>query len=116
MMTFVLEGEEPEPFGNTREWAKWMRENDRAVGFTRVGTIMICTEFLGMDDVLPGETPALWETVIMKPGGEMLWQRYRTMREARAGHRRAVALVREELAVSELDEIELRGWRDEQGF
>ena len=86
---------------NIKEMNKWVKvfENNNSymvIQQTEVShEIRISTVFLGINHNFRGTTPILFETMIF--GGEYdrhMW-RYTNIKKARAGHRRALALVME---------------------
>ena len=82
-------------------WARWIEEHQKQcrIGFFRAGKMWVSTLFLGVDHNYSNEgSPILWETMISggKHDGKM-W-RHTSLAAARAGHRRAVEMVKEELA------------------
>ncbi len=92
---------EPAPCEDILAWARWYESADRKVAFDRVGEARVSTVFLAIDHGIPWpmgkHSPILDETMVF--GGEHdLWQdRYCSAAEARAGHARVVARLREGL-------------------
>jgi hypothetical protein len=72
------------------QWAKLFGD-ERHIGDTDVGNVRISTVWLGIDYRFP---PLIFETMIF--GGDLneYQERYATEQEARAGHERAVELVK----------------------
>lgn len=55
------------------KWARWMKEENRKVGRTRIGKSLVSTVFLGTDHNLQGRgAPILWETMVF--GGPLSMQ------------------------------------------
>lgn len=67
----------------------------KQVAMTTVGRTMVSTVWLGLDHNYSGGPPLIFETMIFGgPNDGDMW-RYATEEEAKAGHERVVALVRE---------------------
>ena len=92
---YMLEGTVAVPCEDVRTWAKWFETANRHVAKNQIGAVRVSTVFLGLDHSFDEGPPLLFETMIF--GGthdEEQW-RYATWDEAVAGHRKAVALVKE---------------------
>ena len=87
---------EPEECDDVKQWALFMRDENRIVEQTMVGTIKVSTVFLGLDHSLSDGPPLLWETMIFGGllDGEM--DRYYCLDSAQLGHEQTVARVKEE--------------------
>lgn len=81
--------------GNPISGMQWARlfEDERHIGDDRIGDVRISTVWIGLDLGLQAP-PLIFETMVFDEEGD--WSvRYATEREAREGHARVVALVRE---------------------
>ena len=79
-----------------RKMVKWSRMfvSRRAVQQTTVSpTIKVSTVFLGLNHGFFCTTPILFETMIFGGEHHMAMWRYTNIKKARAGHRKALALV-----------------------
>ena len=88
------------------EWGRWFETADRHLAKTTVGDLEISTVFLGLDHAFLSGSPLLWETMIFVKGKGGTWppddefqERYSTFDEAKAGHERAVQMVKEKLVL-----------------
>lgn len=102
---------EPEPL----KWAAWYEKADRVVQQDRLfasddeelvesldpsnGPVLVSTVFLGLDHgYSEGQPPVLWETMVFNcPELEDYTDRYTSQQDAKEGHRKIVAMVREKL-------------------
>lgn len=75
-------------------WGRWMGEGPRHVGDVTKKGVRVSTVFLGLDHNYGLGEPILWETMIFGNNVGDIMCRYRTMNQAREGHRQAVKLVR----------------------
>lgn len=93
---YILKGQIAVACEDLVTWATWFEQADRKVARTMVGDVRISTVFLGLDhSFFEHGPPTLFETMIF--GGvhnQDMW-RYATWQEAEAGHKLAVALVKE---------------------
>lgn len=87
------------------EWIKiTMGRNGRHVGLTRVQsgghTYTVSTVLLGLDHGYGGGRPVIFETMVFKDHSseDLEMDRYCTLAEAKAGHRRMVRQVRKTMA------------------
>ena len=76
-------------------WAQWFETAERHVAKDVVtlkhgGIFKVSTVFLGLDHAWFATAPVLWETMIFGGPLDQFCERYRSVREARAGHRRAL--------------------------
>jgi len=81
-------------------WARWIETHRKQcrVGFFKVGTVWTSTLFLGLDHNYSGEgLPLLWETMIFGGKHNQRTWRHASLAAARAGHRRAVEMIKEQL-------------------
>lgn len=78
------------------KWVEWIENADRFIDQTQVSReVRVSTEFLGIDHNLVSlGDPILFETMIF--GGKFDgWQyRFRTLKEAKAGHAETVRMAR----------------------
>ena len=82
------------------EWAQWLETNfdHKRIAYEEFGPVRVSTVFIGLDyNFLPEGPPLLFETMIFKGKHDQYQERYATFEEAKAGHEKAVALVKESL-------------------
>jgi len=77
------------------EWARAFEADDRHVGDDRIGEAHVSTVWLGLDHSFGEGPPLIFETMIFGGPHEEYCERYSTEEEARAGHERIVAALRE---------------------
>ena len=78
------------------KWAIWFENNDRRVAVDDINGVRISTVFLGTDHSwLEDEPPLLFETMIFGGEHDEYQERHTTADEARAGHDRAVRIVKD---------------------
>jgi hypothetical protein len=78
------------------KWAHWFEKADRHVGLTLVGDVKVSTVFLGLDHNWGKQGPPIvFETMIFGGKHDQYQERYCTWDEALAGHKQALALVKE---------------------
>ena len=96
-MTFYRLDDHGEPVAcrDVLEWAIWFETADRAVAQDRIGRVYVSTVFLGLEYPEFGGGSTLFETMIFGGPLDGSCERYRTRREALAGHARLVAAVRQ---------------------
>ncbi len=77
------------PVSDVKAWGKAM-DCCRRIAFDRVGKIEVSTVFLGLDHSFGGGgEPVLFETMVFGDGGgDEIQQRYCTLEEAKAGHKK----------------------------
>jgi hypothetical protein len=79
-------------------WAKWLstRGGNRHVAYDALpGGVTVSTIFLGVNhNFMDRGPPVLWETMILGGAADRYQERYSSLKEAAAGHKRAVALAR----------------------
>lgn len=82
-----------------RKWAMWFQTAERHVIQSRFGKeILVSTVFLGTNHNWFNEgDPILFETMIFGGEHDQYQERYRTVEEARDGHKVAVKLVMKSL-------------------
>lgn len=80
---------------NEKEWAEWFNKSNRVVDQTQIGgKVMVHTVFLGIDHNFDGQgEPILFETVVFGGEHEGVSQRYRTLFEAKNGHKDIVRAI-----------------------
>jgi hypothetical protein len=94
------EAGKPVPAEDTIAWARWIEQNPKArrVGDDTVGPYRVSTIFLGLDHGFgESDVSVLWETMIFAVGTNVdnfMW-RYTSLDTAKAGHAKAVELLRE---------------------
>jgi hypothetical protein len=80
-------------------WAKWFEDKTnpgRITKQTYIGNVFVSTVFLGIDHNFGEGKPLLWETMMFNSKKRALssyQERYSTLKEAKAGHKRAVQFV-----------------------
>jgi len=88
------------------DWGKWYADkchceekHDRRIEQTVIKDYLVSTVFLGIDHSFDGGKPQLFETMIFPIGcsSEKYCERYGTLNEAKAGHKKAVKFVQEEM-------------------
>jgi hypothetical protein len=89
VVTYILDGREPKPIENVREWNLWCNTADqqvRQVAVTEDGDATVSTVFSGLDLSFGRGPPLIFETLVF--GGEMDGEmdRYSTWEEAEHGH------------------------------
>jgi hypothetical protein len=90
LYVFDAEGN-PMKAGSLHAWSRFMAAN-RRVAETMVGDVRVRTVFLGIGT---DRRPGLWQTMVFGGKLDETQERYCTGEEARAGHDRWLALVRE---------------------
>lgn len=95
---YTLNGHEPVPCTDIRDWGQCFQSKDRIVAQTKLGKYFVSTVFLGVDHSWGlGRKPILFETMVFG-GDDNLdhdWtKRYRTWDEAEAGHEIVVAKIK----------------------
>lgn len=79
------ENDVPQEEPDIRKWGEWWGiASNRHVAVTEVGDQEICTDFIGIDDIM-------WETMVFPDAKEI--RRYYTKAEAEAGHWETVEWV-----------------------
>lgn len=73
---------EPIPAPDAQTWAWWWMHADRRIANDRIGAFRVVTAFVGN----PGGDGPLFETVVLGGEHRRFHRRYRTRREALAGH------------------------------
>ncbi len=96
---YIFENGEVRPETNLLKWAIWYEEADRTVGFTKLNRwVTVSTIFLGVDHNhhfgRHNHVPILFETMVFGGENDGLCQRYATLEEAKAGHKKITAEVR----------------------
>lgn len=72
------------------KWGKWMEKNERHIADDKIGDVRVSTVFLGLDHSFTKGKPILFETMVF--GGEHdeeMW-RYKTKKQAIAGHNKVL--------------------------
>lgn len=103
---YMLVGDELVPC-DMMEWAVWSSENSNTIDFTVLndGELQISTVFLGFGHGINGDE--LFETMAFnKNGKSVLQHRYRTLQEAKNGHKHVITSM-----MTKID----RSLREEQG-
>ena len=93
-MHYILEGKIPKPCNDITEWGQWFEKKDCHVNNTYLPNhVQVSTVFLGLDHSFGGDTPLLFETMILGGKHDQYQERYATWEEAEKGHKRAVKLA-----------------------
>ena len=95
MLQYILNANgEPEPCDDLLTWGRWM-ENvaARRVDRTEFDGGYVSTVFLGLDHAFTHGAPVLWETMIFGGPHDGYQDRYTSLKAARAGHAKAVAIA-----------------------
>lgn len=89
------------------KWAKWYENNTkkRIVKQTTVANkTVISTVFLGLDHRWNGDgLPILWETLVFTGKHDGYMNRYTSLEQAKAGHKRIVRMIEKEYSKEEDD-------------
>jgi len=101
---FILENGEIVPCENLYEWGRWMQTADRHIGNDTLDMIpdgiRVSTVFLGLDHSFhDGGPPVLFETMVFGGEFDQEQERYCTLEEAKQGHARWLAKVRDTAAI-----------------
>jgi hypothetical protein len=95
-MYFVLDEQgEPLAVSDVEEWVQWCERADRGVARTVVAAdVVVLTTFNGVDEVVHGQTPLLFETRVF--GGVLDGEavQHPTRADALAGHAKLVEWCR----------------------
>jgi hypothetical protein len=84
------------------EFSPWFATSidQRIVGKTAVGPMVVSTVFIGLDHNFGGGDPHLFETLVFDDGDNQIVARYHTWDEAERGHAVAVRFARRKLAAA----------------
>lgn len=100
--TYILDDAGNPVPATTLEWATWSETHERHVAVTNISSsVRVSTIFLGLDhNLFPmldplTYKPVLWETMIFGGPLDQCQERYTSVEDARAGHKRAVDKARE---------------------
>lgn len=94
---FVLDdNHNPVAVEDTKKWAQWMFDNEdnRRVGLTQIGSVLVSTIFLGIAHCYANDKPLLFETMVFGLSEDNLVYRTTTWEEAVAQHEAACEKVR----------------------
>ena len=90
----IDDNDQPVPCEDVLEWGRWMKSNERAVAKTKFAGGIVSTVFLGLDHNFGDRgAPVLWETMIFGGPHDGYQDRYTSLKNARAGHKRAILLA-----------------------
>lgn len=93
---YICPDEDPCRCADLLAWGVWMENAaNRVVARDVVDGVTVSTVFLGLDHNWGGGPPILWETMIFGGVHEGYCERYSSQETARAGHAKALTLVRE---------------------
>ena len=86
---YILDANNQPQEASLLEWAIWLTDLTRRVGYDSTDSISVSTVFLGLDYRLgPMGDPILWETLVFRLGEEQVCDRYTSHADAVAGHKR----------------------------
>lgn len=93
---YILDGHTPVPVQDLDAWARWFANNlnARHVAKDEINGVRISTVFLSFNHQFGDGPPLLFETMIFGGNHDELQTRCSTWNEAKAMHKRAVALVK----------------------
>ncbi len=97
MRLYTLKGKRPIPAKDVISWGKWFENAERHVANDRLGVAHISTVFLGLDhsfSLKKKVKPILFETMIFGGDYNSYQRRYSTWKQAEAGHKAALKLVK----------------------
>ena len=98
-INYILKNGEPVIEPDFLVWVEWSKNhNNQHVAFTKLSGAEISTVFLRMGYSFGGNAPALYETMIFGGEHDNYQERYCTLEEAIAGHEKAVAPTKLEIA------------------
>lgn len=101
MSNYILKDGKPVMEPDILKWAKWLESSDeeRVLRKDKLdGDVEVSTVFLGFDRSFGDGPPVLWETNIFGGPHDKFRERYTSEAEAIAGHMRAIALARTQVA------------------
>ncbi len=95
---YILDDEGKPKLVDLLVWAEWFGvAQNRIVQQDEIGDVRVSTVFLGLDSNWHEQgDPVLWETMIFGGKHDNYQDRYSSLEDAKAGHAKAVALVKEE--------------------
>lgn len=86
---YILVDGKPVPESNLYKWGAWFEKADLKIELTEKDNITVSTVFLGFDhNWTPGGEPILFVTMVFGGEHDQDMERYSTIEEARAGHKR----------------------------
>jgi len=98
MSKYILKDGEPVLATDIIHWATWFEKastnKERTVAKDKIGEAVVSTVFLGIDHSWDGGPPVLWETMIFGGKHDDYQERYSSLKDAEAGHKVAVNLVK----------------------
>lgn len=95
----------PQACDDILQWCAWFETNDRAVDYTVIkepnrrgnGGVHVSTVFLGIDHNFSNKgDPVLWETLVFGGPYNDQGERYRSLTDAKRGHKKWVAIAKGE--------------------
>lgn len=105
MDMYNINGRIPSKVDDIKQWEGMCNIEKRRVGYTDVNEdVAVSTVFLGLDHAIPslhGNTPILFETMIMGGPNDGYQERYATWEQAEAGHARIVKIAAEPIEENE---------------
>lgn len=85
------------------QWKVWFAAADRRVAQTWIDDVRVSTMFLGLaHSPLPDRSPALFETEVYTHHGAEPVRRYATWEGTESGHAELVAMIRAEVATTQV--------------
>lgn len=96
MVNYILKDGEVVEEADVIKWGKWFETaKERRIGSDEFGDVRVSTVFLGIDHNFGGEGPPIvFETMIFGGEHDQYQERYCTLEEAKAGHLKAVELIK----------------------
>lgn len=94
---YILDGHKPIPVKDVMQWAiEFEKKDTRRFAYDEFGDVRVSTVFLGLDHRWGNGPPLLFETMVFGMDKEY-GTRYSTWKQAEAGHKRTVAMVKRKL-------------------
>jgi len=99
---YILRGHTPVPCKDLHAWAEWFESADRLVAREALSAdVEVSTVFIALDHSFGRGPPLVFETMIFGGPLDGYTDRYSTWNQAEAGHRRAVAMMRERMPTTQ---------------
>ncbi len=92
---YILKAGNPVKAKDIDEWSRWFAsDKTRYLDRTDIGKVFVSTVFLGNDHSFGKGKPVLWETMIFGGHHDQYCKRYTSKKDALAGHKVAVKMVK----------------------
>lgn len=94
--TYILRGQTPVPCEDAATWGEWFEtsKEDRRVAYDIFpNEVSVSTVFLGIDHSYGDGPSILFETMVFGGKHDQYTRRYRTWKQAMAGHRKTCVMV-----------------------